>query len=63
MVIYPYPLFGINFMVILHVFVIKITLNCSQIITLNTNLELLTFLMNLQELIYELTFPEYFLIV
>ena len=37
MVIYPYPLFGVILMVILHIIIIKINLNCSQIITLNSH--------------------------
>ena len=37
MVIYHYSLVGVIFMVLLHVIIIKITLNSSQIISLNTN--------------------------
>ena len=42
MLIYHYPIFGVTFMVILYVFIIKITLTCSQIITLNKKIGLFT---------------------
>ena len=37
MVIYLFPLFGVIFMMILHVFIINTTLNCCQIITQNSH--------------------------
>ena len=46
-----YPLVGVNVMVILHVFIIKITLRCYQIINLNTHFESFTPFMHSQEFI------------
>ena len=50
-------------MVILYVLSQKINLNCSQIITLNSYFGSFTPFMNLRDIIYEFTFPQYSLIV
>ena len=63
MVIYHYPLVGVIFMVILHVFIIKNDPNFFQIITLNIHFGQFIPFMHLGEFIYEFNFPEYYPVV
>ena len=58
MVIYPYPVFGVIFMVILSIFNRKYNPNFSQIIiTLNSYLGSFTPFYDLREVTYKFTFP------